>query len=426
VLKFVLFPFRYYPKVFVVRPEELLHIPKGCLHAFRKMDNSVLPEDDCHYMLRKNVIKGVLGTINKFPSVFLSIAWDWHYTGVTLEGMHRELLASLETAAICQRYGTANLGIPAVCLIRLAQNVARPRKTVRHSVFSLIAPQATLSNFKKLSAELNEREICRAIYPALNYILNMDLAESSKYLSGRNNNTGSDFEVNHFADINHRPQSSKTDPFGLDGYQCEICKKELSNQYFHCLGCEKLLKKDYNICVKCHSQKKYQDENIGNELDTGRRHVATATLLAPKPCSCKRFPPKPRESMGVSAGVADDLPGEACSPAFRPCYECDGCMTCSCQCHSIFCLRYRFLNSEESAKLLKRIRGLLDNWKKEQDGGWVSNKVLDENQKYGSKRLERALMPLPWDCPDKSSQRGHLDMLATTVGRYGKEVEESL
>jgi len=65
----------YVPKVFILSKGEHLHIPKGALHAFRKLSLDPLPADDCHAQLRKDLIEEQQLTVA--PNC-VSIAHDWY------------------------------------------------------------------------------------------------------------------------------------------------------------------------------------------------------------------------------------------------------------------------------------------------------------------------------------------------------------
>jgi len=48
-----------------------------------------LPEDDCHYQLRKDMIAD-LREKNEVPNVPTSVAWDLVFTGITPMGVSNE------------------------------------------------------------------------------------------------------------------------------------------------------------------------------------------------------------------------------------------------------------------------------------------------------------------------------------------------
>ena len=67
---------RYYPKVFLAKAGQHVHIPKGCLYMIRKSSSERLPEHDCHFELRKE-----LG-LDRNP-VCISICHGWSvYRGI--------------------------------------------------------------------------------------------------------------------------------------------------------------------------------------------------------------------------------------------------------------------------------------------------------------------------------------------------------
>jgi len=62
--------------VFVLKPGQMVHINKGCLHMFRKMGPETLHEDDCHAKLRAAARQeGNVGPPEE--EVCYSVAWDW-------------------------------------------------------------------------------------------------------------------------------------------------------------------------------------------------------------------------------------------------------------------------------------------------------------------------------------------------------------
>jgi hypothetical protein len=61
--------------VFVLEPNEFLHINKGRLHAFRKLTVDELPESDCHAKLRADLINSA-GFV--FSPICTSVAFDWY------------------------------------------------------------------------------------------------------------------------------------------------------------------------------------------------------------------------------------------------------------------------------------------------------------------------------------------------------------
>ena len=74
------FALSYCPSIFILRPGQHLHINKGRLHCFRKLTPDRLRQDDCHALLRQQLINELKSTPD-FDSywgyVCLSIAFDW-------------------------------------------------------------------------------------------------------------------------------------------------------------------------------------------------------------------------------------------------------------------------------------------------------------------------------------------------------------
>jgi hypothetical protein len=239
---------------FILKEGQHVHINKGRLHAFRKVSNQPLPASDCHAKLRASLVKP--GTSEKVvgpgkPEVLcISVAWDWMYRGVTAAGINREIVSCLECAALNRRYGVQSLAIPELCLMQMARTLApKPdENTALEGAYreSLIAfPNQTKDSSKGKGFMPTPSDICRGIFPALQYVVKqhvyaMNLAESKKSKS---------YERCKRVSIASKPNAWENpltfalDPYGKDDFNCKICHKELSNVYLHCDGCEILLSK---------------------------------------------------------------------------------------------------------------------------------------------------------------------------------------
>ena len=66
----------YCATVFTMSGDQHLHIPQGCLHAFRKMTTDPLPQHDCHYNIRATLVEQN-GLAEKGSPLCVSIAFDW-------------------------------------------------------------------------------------------------------------------------------------------------------------------------------------------------------------------------------------------------------------------------------------------------------------------------------------------------------------
>ena len=69
---------RFSPCVFLLKAGQALHIPKGCIHAFRKLSRCELDDSDCHAELRRDYIRNLP---ENEEEVCISIAWDWSWLG---------------------------------------------------------------------------------------------------------------------------------------------------------------------------------------------------------------------------------------------------------------------------------------------------------------------------------------------------------
>ena len=68
------------PKVFILKPGQLLYIPQACPHQFRKSGcQGDVPSEDAHYLLR---------CADVAPGPFLSIAWDFLLMDSTTDGKY--------------------------------------------------------------------------------------------------------------------------------------------------------------------------------------------------------------------------------------------------------------------------------------------------------------------------------------------------
>lgn len=69
----------YCPSVFVLEPGQTVHINKGRPHAFRKMGFEELRSDDCHAVLRQDMISSLKKDNPKLldAPLCISVAYDW-------------------------------------------------------------------------------------------------------------------------------------------------------------------------------------------------------------------------------------------------------------------------------------------------------------------------------------------------------------
>jgi len=242
----------YCPSVFTLEPGDLVHINKGRLHAFRKMSTTKLPEWDCHAELRRNVVesKGIAGE----EKMCVSVAWDWMYRGVTPAGINREISTVLEGSTLNRRNEVTSLAIPELCLLQMAKSVpARSLNTTRRISFL----DALEKKEKKASIyESTKEDICKGIFPGLCIVVGQHI-RALNVKESKSTEKGVRLSIAKIPDTQENPQTCPLDPYGDSDFQCKLCRKELSNVYFHCDGCEKLLSKDFNICRGCYLQGKF-------------------------------------------------------------------------------------------------------------------------------------------------------------------------
>jgi len=234
--------FSYCPSVFILKPGQFVHINKGRLHAFRKLSFSVLPNDDCHANLRKQLIQKEKRMYINEPEICISVAWDWTYRGNSVESMQRELSTMMECAAINRSRSLQSLGIPEISLIHTAKAfLALTKKADRTSDIQLLR-----RNSKNIAFAVapDPKKVLRGILPSLSELVaqhKADIAKIKKKLGGEG--------LTSIPDSWENPQLCSIDPYGND-FHCVLCLVEVSNHYMHCNGCEELLRKDFNICIE--------------------------------------------------------------------------------------------------------------------------------------------------------------------------------
>ena len=218
----------YYPSVFILKPNQHVHINKGRLHAFRKMRCDALPQEDCHFTLR-NSLK-VEHSLDGDDCV--SIAWDWMYRGVTSAGINREVASMLECSALNRLNGTQALAIPELALMRNVGMLVSDLTTVcDEDLDEDFGDDYHNTRHDDAIRDERDREELRGYLPSLKYLVGRHVEAACKQpLSPYNRNT---IRACRFVDAMEHGK-----------YQCLLCKTELSNVYFKCVGCEIHLNKE--------------------------------------------------------------------------------------------------------------------------------------------------------------------------------------
>ena len=246
-----LFP-SYYPCVFILKPGQHVHINKGRLHAFRKLTEKALPESDCHFELRQELLEKE--RFEKAP-LCISIAWDWQYTGVNKQGINREVTSSLECQLLVdQKPDLKCLAIPKACLLALGHHCRTIKAQKKHPMFSVSNSNGSEHKELKNKNPVLVDHLLQGITPSLIYILEQNISfieAAERKVREKKTPMGGYLSIAPFNDTSVNPLASTVDPDGND-YFCKLCNKELENVYLHCDGCEELLQKDFNICMDCY------------------------------------------------------------------------------------------------------------------------------------------------------------------------------
>jgi hypothetical protein len=140
-----------------------VHINKGRLHAFRKMATAQLPENDCHYTIRSELIRKEQLTKDV---TCVSVAWDWMYRGISSKGIHEELDSTLQCAQLAKNHGRQSLAIPETVTFRLVKSLLSELKANKKTVSFL--PSIT----KAVSSSPSSIEILKGILPSFTSIVN--------------------------------------------------------------------------------------------------------------------------------------------------------------------------------------------------------------------------------------------------------------
>ncbi|KAG7346143.1 hypothetical protein IV203_005211 [Nitzschia inconspicua] len=316
----------YCPSVLILKPGDLIHINKGRLHAFRKLSSAELPESDCHAEQRKTIVKeaGLEGR----EVMCISVAWDWMNRGVTPAGINREMCTVLEGTILNKKNMVTSLAIPELSLLQMATFLIGQTRRNCGSFLSTLGKNGHQHLLYKPQAQT----ICQGILPGLQYLVN---DHSNALADGPNDSSakGERLSIAKVPDTQENPALCPLDPFGNTDFDCKLCRRELSNVYFHCDGCEKLLNKDFNICQECYKQKEYM-QNIQMHPSNPKKKATlnhTGKMLQNRisHCPCKNGP---------------------------KCDFCGWCLGCSCRCHSWFTVHTRLFSLEEELRLLNLVQ----------------------------------------------------------------------
>lgn len=246
------------------------------------MSTSILREEDCHAQQRQSLIAH--DKIER-GQMCISVAWDWMYRGVTGPGINREMLTILEAAILNRKNGVTSLAVPELSLLQMAKTVPTKTPNPRQSFLNHL-PRETAK--KQCLYDASKVEICIGILPGLSYVVDEHVGslaaaaeaatsaatERKEFAPGKTTNyaRGKRLSLANVTDSQENPMTCPLDPYGDSDFACKLCRKELSNVYYHCDGCEKLLSKDFNICKECHAEHKYM-QNVPMHPSNPKKHA---------------------------------------------------------------------------------------------------------------------------------------------------------
>jgi hypothetical protein len=218
----------------ILKPGELLHMPKGCYHAFRKAGNHPhkLKPDDCHYKLR-SLLHDEIVAGDMEDGLCVSVACDWLFSGCSPEGMRREAMWSWTTCLRNRRLTGLKLckealKHPTVAIKSLAQTeLALLFLASTSGGIDVVLKQALgpilVSLVKRQLQIIEHAETIEAVQKEL-FPNEKKLAKISDLVTVEKN----------APDTIHSPGTPGCIDVASVDYECNYCGMELANSYFHC------------------------------------------------------------------------------------------------------------------------------------------------------------------------------------------------
>merc|ERR1712023_55616 len=203
------------------------------------------------------------------------------YRGVTSAGINKEICTVLEGASLNRKNNVTSLAIPELALLQMAKTV--PSRSLNE--MSSLSFLGDLEKKKKqhLVYESPKEEICRGIYPGLSIVVRQHV-NALNVEESKSKERGKRLSIAKIPDTQENPATCPLDPYGDSDFACKLCRKELSNVYYHCDGCEKLLSKDFNICQGCYSQghfkMKVQMHPFNPKRHATLNHIGQCSIIA--------------------------------------------------------------------------------------------------------------------------------------------------
>ena len=222
---------RYAPSVFLLTAGQSLHIPKGCLHAFRKSSSCILPEGDCHRLLREGYISA---NGKKVDEACISFAWDWIWLGNSVSQVMEELHYLTEMKSCNRARKSGPLSVFEFSLFRLATILTE-----------------TPNKYK--NKDISSKDMAAGILPTVKGLIGREIAAHKE---GVKLSDGNESVV--VASCIDTPQMmEKTE------YCCTMCWVEIPNYYWRRLT--KDVNSDTVCCYMC-AKPNAQDNNVTYKL----------------------------------------------------------------------------------------------------------------------------------------------------------------
>jgi len=151
----------------------------------------------------------------------------------------RTVLASLECAALNRKYCVQSLAIPELSILQMAR-IYCPRED-EGTALPNAYPESMLA-YEEFSDGFGEykrgympltRDICRGIFPALQYIIKQHVhaINVAEKLQSRSNERHKRVQISERPNTWENPATFALDPYGNTDFFCKLCHKELSNVY---------------------------------------------------------------------------------------------------------------------------------------------------------------------------------------------------
>jgi hypothetical protein len=224
------------------------------------------------------------------------------YTGISSEGINREVVATLECTSLNKQNKKMSLAIPKTAILHIAKTL-----------------EANLSLGRSSTEAEADMEKIKGILPALRHMVDLD----SRVLENQTGVIQSSIPISS-QDI----ESTELDPYA--SYFCKLCHTDLFNSFMHCNGCECLMGKDFNLCIPCHQEGTFERFHQMHNVATVDDRVSTMnhTGKMASTCRCKRK---------------------------SQCFKCGKCPHCSCQCHCEFIYKRRFYTNDDLKEILRAL-----------------------------------------------------------------------